>query len=109
MSLEYSARLLGLAQEEMQDRAITYDSPQGEQSMAKTVKAFNALTDHELTEEEGWLFMGLLKKARSTQGAFREDNFIDEAAYATLRAAAARKNSEKQSKGEKSGTITRTY
>jgi hypothetical protein len=69
----------------MQDRAATYDKPDGERSMGRTVEAFNAITSHALTEEQGWLFMGLLKMVRSQSGDFKADNFEDEAAYAALR------------------------
>lgn len=36
---------------EMGDRAKTYDNPQGERSMGKTVAAFKAVTGHDITEE----------------------------------------------------------
>lgn len=73
----------------MQDRASTYDNPQGERSMEVTVKAFNAITGHNLSVEQGWLFMGVLKMVRSQQGAFKLDNYEDLAAYAGLQAEAA--------------------
>ena len=73
----------------MQDRAQTYDSPGGERSMASTVEAFNALTGHTLTEEQGWKFMACLKLARSEQGDYRADNFVDGAAYFGLAGEAA--------------------
>lgn len=70
----------------MEDRAATYDKKGcGERSMAKTVVAFNAITGHNLTEEEGWLFMENLKQVRSLQGNFKADNYEDLAAYAALR------------------------
>lgn len=75
----------------MEDRATTYDAPAGERSMAKTVAAFNALTGHSLTEEQGWLFMEVLKLARSQQGNFKRDNYEDAVAYAALRGEAAEK------------------
>ena len=81
--------ILTQAASEMQDRAKTYDKPEGERSMGKTVAAFNALTGHVLTEQQGWQFMELLKIARSNQGAYREDCFIDGAAYAALAGEAA--------------------
>lgn len=68
----------------MKDRAATYDAPQGERSMGKTIAAFNALEGTNLTEAQGWRFMCLLKLARATQGAFRADNYEDLAAYAGL-------------------------
>jgi hypothetical protein len=69
----------------MQDRAATYDKPTGERSMAATVGAFKSVCGIGITEEQGWLFMGLLKMVRSQQGEFKADNYEDEAAYAALR------------------------
>ena len=73
----------------MDDRATTYDQKGGERSMGKTVTAFNSLTGHRLTEEQGWLLMELLKCARSQQGNYRADNYEDATAYAALRGEAA--------------------
>lgn len=75
----------------MRDRASTYDKPDGERSMGKTVAAFNAITGKQISEEEGWLLMGLLKMVRSQQGAFRADNYEDLAAYAALQGECAAK------------------
>lgn len=69
----------------MQDRASTYDKPQGERSMAATVGAFNAINGTSLTEEQGWMFMELLKIVRSIQGDYKADNYEDAVAYAALR------------------------
>lgn len=55
----------------MKDRSATYDKPAGERSMGATVDAFRAITGHDLTEEQGWLFMGLLKMVRSQQGGLQ--------------------------------------
>lgn len=68
----------------MQDRAATYDKPEGERSMPATVAAFNALTGHNLTAEQGWLFMTVLKLCRAQQGGHRPDNYEDGAAYFAL-------------------------
>jgi len=86
-----AGEILDQAGKEMGDRAIHYDQPEGERSMAKTVLMFNILTGNEITETEGWHFMSLLKKVRSTQGAYRADNYIDEAAYAALAGESASK------------------
>jgi len=75
----------------MQDRAVTYDSPQGERSMGKTVGMFNTLYGLELTEEQGWAFMAILKLVRTSQGNFKLDNFEDMAAYSGLMGEAASK------------------
>lgn len=82
------ADILRAGAQHMEDRAATYDSPEGERSMAATVAAFNAITKHGLNEEEGWLFMALLKAVRSQQGNYRQDNYEDGAAYFALMAEA---------------------
>lgn len=76
---------LSKAGDHMQDRASTYDKPQGERSMAATVGAFNAINGTRLTEEQGWMFMELLKIVRSVQGSYKADNYEDAVAYAALR------------------------
>lgn len=81
--------ILSAAQGHMKDRAATYDKPKGERSMAATVEAFKAVTGHCLTEEQGWLFMALLKAVRSQQGAYRADSYEDGAAYFALAGEAA--------------------
>ena len=80
----------------MEDRAATYDKEGGaERSMGKVVGAFNIITGHKLTEEEGWHFMELLKQVRSLQGQYKEDCYEDLAAYAALRGeCAARERGE---------------
>ena len=72
-------------------RAVTYDKPTGERSMGRTVKTFAALTDIQLTEEQGFLFMEVLKQVRSLQGKFKADSYEDLAGYAALRGEAAAK------------------
>lgn len=84
-----AAAILKAALGHMEDRAKTYDAPSGERSMGKTVAMFNTATGLKLTEEQGWLFMVLLKVARSQQGGHREDNYEDLAAYAGLMGEAA--------------------
>ena len=73
----------------LSDRASTYDSPNGERSMARTIGTFYALTDVFMTEEQGWMFMALLKMVRSQQGDFKLDNYEDGASYFALAAEAA--------------------
>lgn len=79
-----AADVLQAALSHMQDRAATYDKPEGERSMPATVAAFNALTGHALTAEQGWLFMTVLKLCRTQQGGHRPDNYEDGAAYFAL-------------------------
>lgn len=68
---------------EMKDRAATRDNTggQGERSMAATVATFNAYTGKNLTEEEGWAFMVILKLVRAKGGGYRTDDYVDGAAY----------------------------
>lgn len=84
-----AADVVKQAAQHMEDRAATYDKPEGERSMAKTVAMFNVLTGNYLTEEEGWYFMALLKMVRSQQGDFKLDNYEDGAAYFALAAETA--------------------
>src|SRR5690554_7918459 len=84
--------ILKAAAGHMQDRAATYDKPEGERSMGATVEAFKAVTGHHLTEEQGWLFMALLKAVRSQQRALRMDSYEDGAAYFALAGEAAHSN-----------------
>lgn len=79
-----AVEILKQAQAEMADRAKTYDNPDGERSMEATVKAFNAITGHNLTTAQGWKFMVMLKLVRSEQGAHRADSYVDGAAYFAL-------------------------
>lgn len=79
-----AASILESGLKHMQDRASTYDKPDGERSMGATVAAFNAITGKGLSEEEGLLFMVLLKAVRSQQGALRMDSYEDGAAYFAL-------------------------
>ena len=76
--------ILDKAAGHMRDRATTYDRPGGERSMPNAVAAFNAITGHSITAEQGWLFMALLKAVRTQQGDFRADNYEDGAAYFAL-------------------------
>ena len=76
----------------LKDRASTYGSPKGERSMAKTVDTFAALTDIKMSEEQGWMFMAILKMVRSQAGDFKLDNYEDGAAYFALAAEAASEN-----------------
>lgn len=75
----------------MEDRAATYDKANkgGERSIEATVKAFAAITGIEMTAEQGWLFMALLKMVRCQSGQFKLDNYEDGAAYFALAAESA--------------------
>lgn len=68
------------------DRGAQRDQPNGERSMGRAVGAFNALTGHQLTERDGWLFMVALKAARAATigGRHNADDYVDGAAYMAL-------------------------
>ncbi len=84
--------ILEAAAGHMKDRAATYDKPAGERSMGATVAAFKAITGISMTEEQGWLFMGVLKQVRTQQGGWRADNYEDGAAYFALQGEAAERD-----------------
>ena len=88
-TLPIAQHFLEAAKGHLGARATTYDKPAGERSMERTVKTFAALTDIQLTEEHGWLFMEVLKQVRSLQGKFKADNYEDLAGYAALRGESA--------------------
>ena len=80
--------ILQSAYNTIHQRAADRDVRQ-ERSMKATVEAFNAIHGTKLTEAQGWSFMTLLKMKRSFTGdVFRDDDFVDEAAYTALRAEA---------------------
>ena len=91
LSLEVSAsNILKEASDCLVNRAVERDKEGGERSMKSCVKAFNALTGHTLTEEQGWIFMAVLKAARSQGGAFKLDDYVDGASYFALAGEAAK-------------------
>ena len=80
--------LLDSAKDELLDRAVTYDSPEGEKSMAATVDAFNIicgralLKNGKMTEAMGWEFMSILKKVRQfSRDTPHLDSDVDDVAY----------------------------
>jgi len=54
-----------------------------ERSMKKIVEVFNALTEHTLSEEDGNIFMVVLKLVRA-QRSFNIDNYVDGIGYLSL-------------------------
>jgi hypothetical protein len=69
-------------------RGKEYDrSQQQERSMEKIVVAFNWITGQDLTEQQGWAFMQVLKLVRlHNNDRFHEDSALDAIAYAALAA-----------------------
>lgn len=83
MSEVKAGEMLEMAARHLSDRAAERDTDQ-ERSMAACVNAFNAMFGKDLTEEQGWLFMVLLKMSRAKAGRFRQDDYEDGAAYFAL-------------------------
>ena len=79
-----ASSILDAAQKALEDRARSRDRKK-ERSMPSAVKAFNALTGHNITDAQGWLFMAVLKAARAEGGNIRRmDDYIDGSAYFAL-------------------------
>ena len=76
----------------MSARAATYDQPDGERAMAKTVEIFNLFHGASMTEAQGWHFMQILKDVRLfSRAGYHADSAEDAAAYAALKAEAKSK------------------
>lgn len=82
------------AQDTIIGRGKERDLEDGERTIPRCVTAFNSVTGHKLTNTDGWLFMQILKMCRSTQGAYKYDDFRDGIGYAALRAEEARMEHE---------------
>ena len=67
-------------------RGQEYDKATGERSMARIVAVFNAHHDTQLTEEQGWHFMQIVKDVRFfTNDNYHHDSVVDGVNYAALR------------------------
>lgn len=89
MNVTTAADFLRAGLKHKEDRAKTYDKPEGERSMRATVHAFQQITGIHISEEQGWLLMAILKAVRSQQGGYRADSYEDGAAYFALAGEAA--------------------
>lgn len=78
-----AADILGTGVQILSERGKQRDTPQGERTMRRAVMAFNHLFGKDLTVEEGWKFMAVLKLARTKDSAV-EDDFVDGANYFAL-------------------------
>ena len=70
----------------MNERATERDHDDGERSMERCVGAFNTMTGHRLSVEDGWQFMVYLKHSRMQGGARNQDDYEDAVAYSALMA-----------------------
>lgn len=68
----------------MKQRAALRDADDGERTAAKIAEVFNAITGHEITEADAWMFLVVLKIVRSRNGKFNADDYVDLAAYSGL-------------------------
>lgn len=68
----------------LDERGKLRDSPDGERSMGRAISTFNALTDKDLTELDGWVFMIILKLSRAQSGKAHLDDYQDIAGYSAL-------------------------
>ena len=80
---------LQIASETIAERGRERDRADGERSMARAVRAFNALYSEQiaaqhglLDEADGWAFMDILKRARGRS----RDDLVDGIAYRALEA-----------------------
>lgn len=81
--------LLAAAKHHIDARAVTYDKPEGERSMGKTVEVFNAFHGTSITEAQGWHFMQILKDVRLfTRAGYHADSAEDGVSYSALKAEA---------------------
>jgi hypothetical protein len=94
-----AASVLREAAAVIEQRAQFRDTPDGERSMERAVKAFNTLTGANLTELEGWIFMSVLKLARATAGKPHLDDYTDLAGYAALAAECVQRDGEDRGTG----------
>jgi len=98
----YAPDLLRKAADTIADRAAARDSDKGGRSMHKAVATFNAMTGHNLSIEDGWLFMVYLKHARMRGGHFHGDDYVDGVGYEALMAEEAYRSKGQSNAGEHS-------
>lgn len=87
MSKRYpkASDVLGKASDHIKSREAEYDRANGEMSMDRAVKAFNAIHGTHLTTSQGWHFMQLVKNSRFfAKEQFHPDSGEDGVGYAAL-------------------------
>jgi hypothetical protein len=68
----------------LEERGRQRDQPSGERSIPAVVAAFNAITGHQLTAQQGWIFMAMVKLRRSQSGKPDVDHYLDGSNYIAL-------------------------
>lgn len=81
---EPAVSFLEEAAETMKARAALRDKPSGERTAKKIAEVFNAITGHDLTESDAWMFLIVLKIVRSRSGKYNRDDYVDLGAYSSL-------------------------
>lgn len=76
--------ILESALDALRQRAALRDQPTGERSAARAAAIFSAWKGREMSEDDAWCFLLCLKMARSEQGKFHLDDYIDLASYPAL-------------------------
>ncbi|MTI12370.1 DUF6378 domain-containing protein [Sansalvadorimonas verongulae] len=85
-----AVEILTKGAEHIKQRSETRDKAgSGEKTMERTIRAFYAMYGVNLTVEQGWQFMTLLKMSRASAGKFNLDDYEDGAAYFALAGEAA--------------------
>lgn len=83
-SVEKASGFLEEAKDQMDARAKLRDTPGGERTAKKIADVFNAITGSNITEEDAWTFLIVLKMVRAQSGKYNRDDYVDMAAYASL-------------------------
>lgn len=81
--------ILHAALDTLVQRGVKRDQPDGERSMPRIVRVYEAITGIRLTEREGLLFMVSLKLVREGRGAPDPDDYVDLVNYIALTGEAA--------------------
>lgn len=82
------------AAEILRERGESRDLNEGERSMQRCVRIFNAITGQAMSVSDGWRFMIALKLARMMAGKYKEDDYDDLTGYSALLAEEAHKEAE---------------
>lgn len=76
--------ILQSALDALSQRAAIRDQPGGERSAARAAAILSAWKGREYSEDDVWSVLLAVKLARSEQGAFHLDDYIDLCGYAAL-------------------------
>lgn len=87
--------LLNQASQVLAQRAKLRDKPDGERVFANVAEAYNALFGTTMTASQAAMFMMLLKIARSANGEYHADDYVDIVGYAALVGEEASKETRK--------------